>query len=98
MLTLEHVDAGYGHVQALRDVSLEIREGEMVGLFGANGAGKSTTLRAISGLVTPWSGAISFDGRQIGGMPAERTAALGIAHIPEGRGVFSRMTVWQNLK
>jgi branched-chain amino acid transport system ATP-binding protein len=98
MLALDEVDAFYGRVQALRGVSLVVGEGEMVALLGANGAGKTTTLRAISGLVRTRDGRITFDGSDITGASPETTARLGLAHIPEGRGVFPRMTVWQNLK
>ncbi|HEX9713915.1 MAG TPA: ABC transporter ATP-binding protein [Actinomycetota bacterium] len=98
MLVVEGIDSFYGRVQALRGVTLSVADGEMVALFGANGAGKTTTLRAISGMVSTRAGAISFEGRDLGGLTPERVAALGVAHIPEGRGVFSGMTVWQNLK
>ncbi|MEX2556994.1 MAG: ABC transporter ATP-binding protein [Actinomycetota bacterium] len=98
MLDVDGVDVFYGRVQALRGVSLTVGAGEMVALFGANGAGKTTTLRAISGLVPAVAGRITFEGRSIAHLKAEETAALGIAHIPEGRGVFPRLSVWQNLK
>jgi branched-chain amino acid transport system ATP-binding protein len=75
-----------------------VEPGEIVGLFGANGAGKSTTLRAISGLVPLAQGSITFDGETLNGRTPEQTAALGIAHIPERRGIFPSLTVWQNLK
>lgn len=98
MLKLSGVGAAYGSVQAIRDVSMEVGEGEAVGLLGANGAGKSTTLRAISGLVRLTSGMVSLDGVDIGTLPAHRIAALGIAHVPEGRQVFPEMTVRENLE
>lgn len=98
MLELIGVDASYGKVQALRGVSLRVGTGEMVALLGANGAGKTTTLRAISGQVAVHGGRVEFDGADITGCAPERTAAMGIAHIPQGRGIFSEMTVWQNLK
>ena len=98
MLRVEAIDVFYGHVQALRDVSLTVDDGQMVALLGANGAGKTTTLRAVSGMVPLTEGAISFDGRSLAGMTPEETARLGIAHIPEGRGIFPRMTVRQNIK
>ncbi len=98
MLKLSGVGAAYGSVQAIREVSIEVGEGEAVGLLGANGAGKSTTLRAISGLVRLTSGMVSFDGVDIGALPAHRIAALGIAHVPEGRQVFPEMTVRENLE
>jgi branched-chain amino acid transport system ATP-binding protein len=98
MLKLSGVGAAYGSVQAIRDVSMEVGEDEAVGLLGANGAGKSTTLRAISGLVRLTSGMVSLDGVDIGTLPAHRIAALGIAHVPEGRQVFPEMTVRENLE
>ena len=98
MLALSGVSASYGSVPAIGDVSIEIGEGEAVGLLGANGAGKSTTLRAISGLVRLTSGAISFLGTNIASLPPYKVAALGIAHVPEGRQVFPEMTVQENLE
>jgi len=98
MLTLSGVTAGYGKLKAVRDLALEVREGEAVGLLGANGAGKSTTLRAISGLVRVWSGSIVFDGQPLNGLSPFRIAALGIAHVPEGRQVFPELTVEENLE
>jgi branched-chain amino acid transport system ATP-binding protein len=98
MLELESVGAAYGAVQAIRDVSLQVGAGEAVGLLGANGAGKSTTLRAISGLCRLTGGRITFDGADVAGLPAHRITALGIAHVPEGRQVFPEMTVRENLE
>ncbi len=98
MLRVEGIDVFYGHVQALRSVSLELNEGEIVCLLGANGSGKTSTLRAISGLVPVAQGDIVFDGRRLNGSSPDETARLGIAHIPEGRGIFPRLTAWQNLK
>jgi branched-chain amino acid transport system ATP-binding protein len=98
VLTLSGVRAGYGSVPALSDVSLVVGEGELVGLLGANGAGKSTTLRAISGLVRPSAGEITFLGKALAGMPAHKVTALGIAHVPEGRQVFPELTVKENLE
>jgi branched-chain amino acid transport system ATP-binding protein len=98
MLTLSAVSAGYGSVPAISDVSVAVGEGEAVGLLGANGAGKSTTLRAISGLVRPTSGAITFLGKNIASLPAYEITALGIAHVPEGRQVFPELTVLENLE
>jgi|ERR1700693_151245 len=98
MLELSAVSAAYGSVRAVRDVSLSVGEGEAVGLLGANGAGKSTTLRAISGLLRTTSGAITFDGRTLGSLPAYEITELGIAHVPEGRQVFPEMTVRENLE
>lgn len=98
MLALSGVSASYGSVPAVRDVSIEVGEGEAVGLLGANGAGKSTTLRAISGLVRLTSGTISFLGTNIASLPPYKVAELGIAHVPEGRQVFPEMTVQENLE
>jgi branched-chain amino acid transport system ATP-binding protein len=92
------VSAGYGSIPAVSDVSIAVGEGEAVGLLGANGAGKSTTLRAISGLVRKTSGAITFLGTDITLLPAYRIAELGIAHVPEGRQVFPELTVKENLE
>src|SRR6202790_3825795 len=98
MLKLSGVCASYGSVPAVADISIEIGEGEAVGLLGANGAGKSTTLRAISGLVRLTAGTISFFGTSIAAMPPYRIAELGIAHVPEGRQVFPELTVKENLE
>jgi branched-chain amino acid transport system ATP-binding protein len=92
------VSASYGSVPAVGDVSIEVGEGEAVGLLGANGAGKSTTLRAISGLVRLTSGAITFLGTNIAALPPYKVTELGIAHVPEGRQVFPEMTVQENLE
>jgi branched-chain amino acid transport system ATP-binding protein len=92
------VSASYGSVPAIHDVSIEIGEGEAVGLLGANGAGKSTTLRAISGQVKLTSGTITFDGTNLASLPPHQIPALGIAHVPEGRQVFPEMTVQENLE
>ena len=96
LLELDAVAARYGPVQALRDVSLVVREGEVVAVLGANGAGKTTTLRAISGTVSR-TGAIELDGKQLKASP-EAAAKSGIAHVPEGRGTFVELTVTENLK
>src|SRR3954451_5387126 len=97
LLALSGVDARYGQVQALRGVTLTVDEGEIVAILGANGAGKTTTLRAISGTVKR-SGTIDFAGRSLLRKGAESTARLGVAHVPEGRGTFSELTVWENLR
>jgi branched-chain amino acid transport system ATP-binding protein len=98
VLTLSGVSASYGSVPAVGNVSIEVGEGEAVGLLGANGAGKSTTLRAISGLVRLTSGAITFLGKNITSLPPYEVTELGIAHVPEGRQVFPEMTVLENLE
>ena len=95
---LSGVSAGYGSVPAISDVSIAIGEGEAVGLLGANGAGKSTTLRAISGLVRLTAGTITFRGTNISSLPAYEVTELGIAHVPEGRQVFPELTVKENLE
>jgi len=89
--------AGYGDLEVLHGVSLEVRRGEVVALIGANGSGKSTTLRAVSGLVKPWSGRVEFLGRRTDGAAPGTVVALGLAHVPEGRGLFPEMSVWDNL-
>ena len=98
MLKLEGVSAAYGSVPAITNVSIEIGEGEAVGLLGANGAGKSTTLRAISGLVKLARGRITFAGTDLATLAPHRIPELGIAHVPEGRQVFPEMTVQENLE
>jgi len=98
VLELKGVSASYGSVPAIADVSVAIGAGEAVGLLGANGAGKSTTLRAISGLVGLSSGSIRFDGTDVTSLPPYRIPELGIAHVPEGRQVFPEMTVQENLE
>jgi branched-chain amino acid transport system ATP-binding protein len=98
MLTLDAVNVFYGGIHALRDVSITVRSGEVVTLIGANGAGKSTTLRAVSGLLAPRSGRIVFEGHDIAGMPAHLLVAKGISMAPEGRGIFANLTVLENLE
>lgn len=98
MLELKDVYTSYGQIAALKGVSLTLEEGEIVALIGANGAGKSTTLRAISGLVRPQTGEIALAGKRIDGLPPHRVTALGIAHAPEGRRIFPGMTVRENLE
>jgi branched-chain amino acid transport system ATP-binding protein len=97
VLRLEGVTAGYGRIAALHDVTLEVRRGELVCLIGANGAGKSTTLKAISGLVRPTAGRITWDGQEIQRLAPDEILRRGIAHCPEGRRVFPHMTVEENL-
>ena len=98
MLTLENVNVFYGAIHALRNVSLTVNAGEIVTLIGANGAGKSTTLRAITGLLRPTSGRVIFEGEEITGVPAHRRVARGISMSPEGRGIFANLTVLENLE
>jgi branched-chain amino acid transport system ATP-binding protein len=98
MLELQDVHVKYGAVAALKGVTLEVNEGEIVTLLGANGAGKTTTLRTISGLLRPSSGRLRFDGQPIDAMPAHEVLGIGIGHVPEGRRVFPRMSVLENLE
>ena len=97
MLTLDALDVYYGEIHALRGVALEVRGGEIVTLLGNNGAGKSTTLKTISGLLVPRHGSVVFDGSALTGVPAHEVVARGIAHVPEGRRIFNRLTVRENL-
>jgi branched-chain amino acid transport system ATP-binding protein len=97
VLDVEHIDVFYGRIQALRGVSLHVEEGEIVTLIGANGAGKTTTLRAISGLTPSSAGSIRFHGQDISKLKAEDIVVKGIGHAPEGRRIFARMTVRENL-
>lgn len=97
MLELSHVDTFYGNIQALDDVSISIGEGEIICLIGANGAGKSTTLMSICGIVPPRSGTIRFEERDLVGLDADRIFGLGIAQVPEGRRIFPYLTVQENL-
>ena len=98
MLEVSEIDVFYGHIQALRGVSIRVDDGEMVALVGANGAGKSTTLRTVSGLLRPASGSVTLNGRRIDRMPPQDIVALGVSHLPEGRGMFPNLTVEENLK
>ena len=95
-LQIRDLEVAYGRIRAVGGISLEVAEGEIVTLVGANGAGKTTILRAISGMV-PYGGSIGFRGSDLDGVPAHRRVALGIAHVPEGRGIFSNLTVAENL-
>ncbi len=97
MLELKNVNAHYGAIQALRDVSIRIDQGEIITLIGANGAGKTTTLMAICGIVPPSSGTITFEGKAIQGQPPDRIVPLGISQVPEGRLIFPELTVIENL-
>ncbi len=98
LLEVDDIKTFYGNIQALKGISLEVNEGEIVTLIGSNGAGKSTTLRSISGLNPPRAGAIRFDGREINLMPPQEIVRLGILQSPEGRHCFQRMTVRENLE
>ena len=98
LLELEGVDAFYGNIQALRGISLTVDRGEIVTLIGSNGAGKTTTLRTIAGVMRPRAGRVTFDGKDLTQIPPNRIVPLGIAHAPEGRRIFPRMTVRENLE
>ena len=98
MLELSDIHTFYGNIEALKGVSVTVEEGEVVTLIGSNGAGKSTTLRSISGLTSPRFGSIRFEGREISNMPAQEIVRLGISQSPEGRRTFQRMSVRENLE
>ena len=98
MLNIDNINVYYGQIHALKDVSLEVKEGEIVALIGANGAGKSTTLRAISGLLRSRTGSISLMGDDISKTEACKLVSKGLAHVPEGRRIFLQMTVLENLE
>jgi branched-chain amino acid transport system ATP-binding protein len=98
VLKLTGIEAGYGRIQALNGIDLEVRRGQIVALLGANGAGKTTTLKAISGLVRPSAGSIRLEGREITGMKAHEIARLGVVHVPEGRRILRGLTVRENLE
>jgi branched-chain amino acid transport system ATP-binding protein len=98
LLELQNVHSYYGHIHALKGISLLVEEGEVVTLIGGNGAGKSTTLRTISGLVHAREGKILFNGQNITDLPAHEIVSIGVGHVPEGRGIFPRLTVRENLE
>jgi branched-chain amino acid transport system ATP-binding protein len=98
LLKIDHINTYYGKIHALRGVSLEVNEGEIVTLIGANGAGKSTTLKTISGQLVPKDGSITYSGEVISGKPAHIVTAKGVIQVPEGRRIFPRMTVRENLE
>ena len=98
MLRIADLHVYYGAIHALKGLSLEVKEGEIVTLIGANGAGKSTTLRTISGLIAPKSGTVAFEGRNIAGTGAHEIVRLGLSQVPEGRRIFAEMTVLENLE
>ena len=98
LLKLDSVVAGYGQIMAIKGISLEVDEGDIVALIGSNGAGKSTTLNTISGLIRPRSGTITFDGVDVGRVAAHKIVEAGVSQVPEGRGIFGRLTVLENLE
>ncbi|MDI7246786.1 MAG: ABC transporter ATP-binding protein [Bacillota bacterium] len=98
LLSIRDLHVSYGNIKAVRGISLDVEEGQIVTLIGANGAGKSTTLRAISGLVRPSAGSVVFRGMELSKLAPHRVVEAGIAHVPEGRGIFANLTVYENLK
>ena len=98
LLEVKDIEVYYGVIKAIKGISFEVNEGEVIALIGANGAGKTTTLHTISGLITPKVGSITFDGKDITKVPAHSIVSLGMAHVPEGRRVFSQLSVYDNLK
>ena len=98
LLSVKKLEVAYGTIPALHGIDLDVEKGEIVTLIGANGAGKTTTLRTISGLLRPRSGSIQFDGHNIGAVKPHVITAMGISHVPEGRGIFSNLTVSDNLE
>lgn len=98
MLTVEDINVYYGAIHAIKGISLDVPDGEIVALIGSNGAGKSTTLRTISGLMKPKTGKILYEGHDIAGVPAHKIVDMGLCQVPEGRHVFANMTVMENLE
>ena len=98
MLEIKDIEVYYGVIQAIKGISFEVNEGEVIALIGANGAGKTTTLQTITGLISPKKGQITFEGQDITHMPAHKIVSMGMAHVPEGRRVFAQLSVLDNLK
>ena len=98
MLKVNNINVYYGSIHAVKDVSFEVHQGEVVTLIGANGAGKSTILQTVSGLLRSKTGSVEFLGENLGGVPAHKVVNKGLAHVPEGRRVFLQMTVEENLE
>jgi branched-chain amino acid transport system ATP-binding protein len=98
LLSVSNLEVAYGNIPALRGIDLDVNKGEIVTLIGANGAGKTTTLRTISGLLKPKTGEVTYDGRNITGVKPHVITAMGVSHVPEGRGIFANLTVNDNLE
>lgn len=98
LLEIRDIEVFYGVIQAIKGISFDVNEGEVIALIGANGAGKTTILHTITGLLQPKNGSITFDGKDITKVPAHKIVAMGMAHVPEGRRVFSQLSVYENLK
>ncbi|MEU9088112.1 ABC transporter ATP-binding protein [Streptomyces sp. NPDC048357] len=98
LLKVEDLKVAYGKIEAVKGISFEVNEGEIVCLVGTNGAGKTTTLRTLSGLIKPKSGSVTFDGKPLASVPAHKIVSLGLAHSPEGRHIFPRLTIAENLQ
>ena len=98
LLEIRDIEVYYGVIQAIKGISFDVNEGEVIALIGANGAGKTTILHTITGLLQPKKGSITFDGKDITKVPAHKIVSMGMAHVPEGRRVFSQLSVYENLK
>ena len=98
MLEIKDLEVFYGMIQAIKGVSFEVNEGEVIALIGANGVGKTTILHTITGLLEAKKGTVTFDGKDITNVPDHKIVSMGVAHVPEGRRVFANLTVYQNLK
>ena len=98
MLEIKDLEVYYGMIQAIKGISFEVNQGEVIALIGANGAGKTTTLHTITGLLSPKKGSVLFEGQDITKVPAHKIVSMGMAHVPEGRRVFSQFSVYENLK
>ena len=98
MLKIENIEVCYGFIKAIKGVSFEVEKGEIIALIGSNGAGKTTILHTITGLISPKSGKITFEGKDLTKTPAHKILGMGMAHVPEGRRIFQELTVFENLK
>ena len=98
MLEVKNLEVYYGVIQAIKGISFEVNEGEVIALIGANGAGKTTTLATITGMIKPAAGEILFEGTDISKIPGHKIVSMGMAHVPEGRRVFAELSVYENLK